>query len=227
MRTLIKLSKNLLIRSGWPPLERVSYANGLLAFGNWLRRNDGGIQAEHRFELYEHVNEKVLANCAITYLEFGVATGNSIKKWAELNTHAESRFIGFDTFHGLPETWAWGGRSIPKGEFDVNGILPEIPDTRVRFVKGLFQETVFQFIDSTEIDNRLVVHLDADLYSSTLFVLTALHRLLAIGTVVMFDEFNVVNHEFRAWIDYTSAYNVEYNVLGFFDKDRGVAIRII
>ncbi len=63
-------------------------------------------------------------------------------------------------------------------------------------------------------DTLKVIHMDADLYSSSLFVLSALAPYLRKGDLVFFDEFNVPNHEFAAWYDFTRSFYVEYEVLG-------------
>src|SRR5690242_21733947 len=42
-------------------------------------------------------------NAKITYVEFGVHAGYSIKYFAQKNVHPESTFIGLDSFQGLPE----------------------------------------------------------------------------------------------------------------------------
>ena len=41
--------------------------------------------------------------------------------------------------------------------------------------------------------------MDADLYSSTLYVLTMLAPYLKAGDIVMFDEFTVPRHEYLAF----------------------------
>src|SRR5690349_23109707 len=128
-----------------------------------------------RYSLYEHVaKSEGLEQAQIDYVEFGVAKGLSFKWWLNKNTNADSRFYGFDTFEGLPEKW--GTFSMGSMSFGV----PELNDKRHEFFKGLFQETVFNFLDSNKLNtaNRKVIHLDADLFSSTLFVLTTLHRYL-------------------------------------------------
>jgi hypothetical protein len=52
------------------------------------------------------------------------------------------------------------------------------------------------------------------LYTSTLFVLSNLHPLLAKGTILLFDEFNGATHEFRAFNDYASSFSRRFRVLG-------------
>lgn len=165
-----------------------------------------------RNQLYQHVNSAI-DNAAVTYCEFGVFKGASIKYWSKLNTHSASQFIGFDTFTGLPETWDNFTGGLQKGTFDTQGQMPNIRDDRVSFRKGLFQETLPSFLASFDSNQLLVINIDADLYSSTLYVLTMAHPILIKGSIIIFDEFSSVLHEFRAFEDYCSAYNVSFEVI--------------
>ena len=61
------------------------------------------------------------------------------------------------------------------------------------------------------------MHLDADLFSSTHFVLGSLAPYLKAGDVLIFDEFTRVTdatHEFRAFHDFVSAYGMTFSVMG-------------
>lgn len=165
-----------------------------------------------RNQLYQHINTEI-ENTAVTYCEFGVFKGASIRYWSKLNTNNASQFIGFDTFSGLPEDWNNFTGGLQKGTFDTQGQMPDIQDDRVSFCKGLFQDTLPGFLESFDSNRLLVINIDADLYSSTLYVLTMAHNILKRGSIIIFDEFSSVLHEFRAFEDYCSAYNVQFEVL--------------
>ncbi len=159
--------------------------------------------------LYGHVNNEVLGNRAVDYLEFGVAGGQSLGNWLARNQHPESRFFGFDTFEGLPENWL---ADRPRGSFSTKGAIPAIPDPRVRFVKGLFQETLPGFLKWFKPRNQLVVHIDCDLFSASLYALMALDHLMAKGTVILFDEF-LPKDEFAAFHTYAETCYRTWEVL--------------
>ena len=162
-----------------------------------------------RVKLYNFVSEHFsLENKKIIYLEFGVAAAASFKWWLSKNKSTESRFFGFDTFEGLPEDW---GGFFSKG--DMSHSLPEINDARAQFIKGLFQDTLNKFIQENQIiltqHSQKVIHLDADLYTSTIFTLAQLFPYLRKGDIIMFDEFNVAMHEFKAYLEFTESYYIK------------------
>ena len=167
-----------------------------------------------RYELYQYLVDKLdLKNTAITYMEFGVYKGSSFNWWLHHCDHPESRFFGFDTFEGLPENW---GSTYNKG--DMLADMPDISDARGRFIKGLFQQSVPDFMPAYQqdmkSDRRKIIHLDADLFSSTLYVLTSIAPFIKKGDILMFDEFNVPNHEFFAFRVFCDAYYVKTKLLG-------------
>ena len=134
----------------------------------------------------------------------------------------ESRFYGFDTFEGLPESWG----TYAKGDMRANFF--NVDDSRSEFVKGLFQDTLFGFMNSHLFGTRkMILHLDADLFSSTLFVLTTLARVLKKGDIIIFDEFNVPNHEYFAFKIFTESFYVKYELIGAVNNYYQTAFRII
>lgn len=150
-------------------------------------------------------NHYKLDETPICYLEFGVASGNSFKWWLATAKNAASRFHGFDTFEGLPESWG----VFDKG--DMHSPIPEVNDSRASFYKGIFQDTLNGFIEDhkQELNNtRKLIHMDADLFSATLFALSQLYPYLKKGDIIMFDEFNVYDHEFMAYRLFTECFYI-------------------
>jgi hypothetical protein len=70
------------------------------------------------------------------------------------------------------------------------------------------------------------VHLDADLFSSTLFVLSQLYRFLNDGDILLFDEFAVPKHEFQAFKIFTESFYVKYEVIGAANNYLFLAVKI-
>jgi hypothetical protein len=165
-----------------------------------------------RYILYDKVAAHFeLGRKEILYLEFGVASGSSFFWWMKKNTNPGSLFRGFDTFEGLPEDW--GGFKKGAMAFD----QAQVNDGRAEFIKGIFQDTLFPFIELNKnllLDKPKVIHMDADLFSSTIFVLSQLYPYLKKGDIIFFDEFNVANHEFLAFKIFTEAFYVKLRPVG-------------
>jgi len=180
----------------------------------WLKANEPFPYFKHRFELYADLQTKVLAKESIDYLEFGVRYGDSIFRWATLNTDPNSRFFGFDSFEGIPEDWVSVTGMSKKGDMSVGGAIPQTTDTRIRFIKGWFNETLRPFLRDFTPQSRMIVHSDGDLFSSTMYTLATLDPLLKPGTILIFDEFANPLHEWRAFQDYCSAFGRKCKALG-------------
>ncbi len=142
----------------------------------------------------------------VCYLEFGVAYGHSFKWFLKNCIHPSSEFYGFDTFEGLPEDWGL----FAKG--DMHSVIPDVNDNRAHFVKGIFQDTLNDFLfkqGPALKEKKKVIHMDADLFSATLFALSQLYPYLQKGDIIMFDEFNVYGHEFQAYRLFTECFYIK------------------
>lgn len=180
------------------------------------------VSYEDRFKLHQFVNDNEIRGQAIDYIEFGVASGIAFKWWVERNSNPNSRFYGFDVFTGLPEDFG----VMKKKHYDTKGVTPNIEDNRVTFVAGLFQESLSTFLEEYNSNIRKVVHMDADLYSSTLYVLTKLLPILKKDDIIIFDEFGVPTHEFRAFSDIVSAYQFDFELLAAVNNYLQIAIKL-
>ncbi len=159
------------------------------------------------------------------YLEFGVATGNTIAVLAD--ALGPDRVIhGFDSFEGLPENWA--GHVERRGAFGRKRQAPKVP-ANVILHQGWFDGTVPAFA-AAHPGPAAFIHMDCDLYSSTETVLDALADRIVPGSVILFDEyFNYPNwrhHEFKAWHEFTAARDLAYDYVAFTAQEGRVLVRV-
>lgn len=120
------------------------------------------------------------------FAECGVHTGHTIRKIAR--AYPDTRVYGFDSFHGLPESWNRPDMTFTTGFFSTDGQLPNVP-SNVTLIPGWFDATLPAFASALSPDERItLVHIDCDIYSSTKTVLTALRPVLHERCVLVFDE---------------------------------------
>lgn len=153
---------------------------------------------------YEIENKKIL------YIEFGVYQGESLRYFAENNKNKDSLFLGLDTFEGVEETWVDFDMKV----FDQGGKVPNIDDARITFIKGYFQNNRDALLGSIKKDgdfDAIIVHYDADLYSSTLFGLATLDTVLD-SYIAIFDEF--YGGENLAFYNYLNSHMAKYELIG-------------
>ncbi|MGZ3867006.1 MAG: class I SAM-dependent methyltransferase [Bacteroidia bacterium] len=178
---------------------------------------------QSRFDLYKYLIDKESCSGPVNFFEFGVATGTSFKWWMEQNKDAQSKFYGFDTFTGLPENW----NLFKQGAMSNGGKIPSTTDPRGSYYAGLFQDTLRPFLKDFDNKNVNVLHMDADIYSSTLYVLTTFAPYFKKGDIIIFDEFNIPTHEFRAFMDFVNSYYVKYETIAAANNYYFTAVRIL
>lgn len=198
-------------RIGLPRLHNLQMIVNYMKLGRWMK--DHGFQVEERVrdrtEVFSVVARQVCRQ-KVLYLEFGVFKGKSMRYWSENLKHPESKLHGFDSFQGLPEDFDVNGR-YPKGAFNVEGQLPQIHDDRVQFFKGWFDQVLPKY--SLPEHNVLIVTLDADLYSSTIYVLRYLCPYIKPGTYLYFDDMSRPDHEPKAFAEFMEESGLQFRVV--------------
>jgi hypothetical protein len=153
-------------------------------------------------------------------MEFGVWQGRTITRIGRY--FSKQTVWGFDSFIGLPESWftksSQQGPSHPAGKFTLDGKLPASV-SNVELVAGWFNDTIPTWLEKNSGD-ICFLHIDSDLYSSALTVLTLLNERIVPGTVIVFDEmYPWANYEkydlweqgeFKALGEWISTYNREF-----------------
>jgi O-methyltransferase len=195
----------------WPNYSpKIDRINRLPLFLDFMEKSNPEKILKSKYELHAWMSNYVNKLTSIAYLEFGVASGKSMKIWVSENKNPESNFLGFDSFEGLPEDWQEG---FPKGTFSSNGTPPNITDPRLEFVIGWFQNTLPDKIKSINRQKKIIIHHDADLYSSTMYCLVQSNDLLKVGDVVIFDDFANLLHVNRAFHDYLNSFQRNFRLI--------------
>jgi predicted O-methyltransferase YrrM len=150
----------------------------------------------------------------LDWAEFGVSKGSSSRLFLE-NLGPNNRLYLFDSWEGLPERW----EKAEAGRY--RSPVPDFKDGRAHIIKGLFSDTVASWA-ATQKAPLAFLHMDADLYSSTIDALLALDTLIVPGTVILFDEFYNYDgwhdHEYRAFNEYLETNNRRFRYVGKSDK---------
>lgn len=156
-------------------------------------------------------------------LEFGVNGGKTINQIRNFLT-SDYKVFGFDSFIGLPEDWV--GTRHKKGEMSTNGIIPDVQN--VIFYKGWFKDTIPQYLNQAK--PIALLHIDCDLYSSTIDVLYGLKDFIVPSTVLVFDEWYYNHrdipenrlHEQRAFFEWTKDLNIKYQIMNQIEDERRI-----
>lgn len=156
------------------------------------------------------------------WLEFGVGTGTTLRLLGE--ARAPRPVYGFDWFQGLPEDWV-PEYGMVKGSFAMP--QPENLPSNSHLVLGLFEETVEGFL-AEHTGTVELAHIDCDIYSSTVTVLTALTDRLAPGSVLVFDELLYYpqreNHEVKAFYEWLQRTGWAFEWIGIQGEQMGADV---
>ena len=175
------------------------------------------------FEKHPQLVEYALSQVSTSglYLEFGVGRGKSMR-W--IASHVDGTVHGFDSFEGIQEHW----NGNPIGAF-AQKKRPKVPDN-VLFHVGYFDATLPGFLETYE-DPVAFLHVDCDLYSSTVTIFDALGPRLQPDAIVLFDEYYNFHrwqqHEFKAFQEFVEKSGAKYEYIAFSVTGQQVAVRIL
>ncbi|MDH4109636.1 MAG: class I SAM-dependent methyltransferase [Gammaproteobacteria bacterium] len=155
------------------------------------------------------------------YLEFGVGRGKSMR-W--IAPRVQGTVHGFDSFEGIPEHW----NGNPIGAF-AQKKLPKVP-SNVEFHIGLFGDTLPEFMQA-HAGPVAFLHVDCDLYSSTVTVFEHLGPRLQPGAILLFDEYYNFHrwqqHEFKAFQEFVAGAGIRYEYIGYSVTGQQVVVRLL
>lgn len=156
------------------------------------------------------------------FLEFGVWRADWINKFAAMR---DVPFYGFDSFEGLPEAWS----TMPAATFSLGGVLPPVADG-VSLIKGWFSDTLPGFLEAHP-EKISFMHIDCDLYSSTMDVLNGVRSRLQVGTHIVMDDFMLMpgwqNEEHRAFFEFVQREGIAFEYTGYSNEYPGCSASVV
>lgn len=195
---------------GWQHLGRFLTYTAAMETSKYIIDNMGKVpRFENKYDLLSYVLEGIPETDGL-FLEFGVYSGDTINHISF--RRKDVKVYGFDSFEGLPETWRSG---YEQGTFNKEDGWPEV-NPNVELVQGWFDASLPNFLESHEGVCRFI-HVDCDLYSSTMTVLELLRKRMIPGTVIVFDEY----------FNYPGWQQGEYKALEDFCKKSGIIFEYI
>jgi hypothetical protein len=131
---------------------------------------------------------------------------------------------GFDSFEGIQEHW----NGNPIGAF-AQKKMPKVPDN-VEFHVGYFDATLPGFLKSNA-ETIAFLHVDCDLYSSTVTIFDFLGDRLVPGSIILFDEYYNFHrwqqHEFKAFQEFVAKSGLTYEYIAYSVTGQQVAVKIL
>jgi hypothetical protein len=159
------------------------------------------------------------------FLECGVFRGESLNYIARRNK--DRTIHGFDSFEGLPEDWRPG---YGRGTFKIASPHELAFERNVKIHRGWFSETVNRFAQTCP-ENVAFLHIDCDLYSSTVDILTLLGSRITRGTIILFDEYynhpGWREHEHKAFVEFVEKSAQEFRYIAYNSASEQVAVEML
>jgi O-methyltransferase len=158
---------------------------------------------------FEHVRANGVRG---DYLEFGVFKGASLlhaqKRADELGLRS-MRFIGFDSFQGLPPEPGQRKEMFYEGQYSCgeNQVRTWLSQhgadwSRVVLVPGFYDDTLTpQKKAELGMTKCAVAMLDCDIYSSTKVALEWLDGIVEPGSIVILDDWDAYGDDEQSWLD--------------------------
>jgi hypothetical protein len=165
------------------------------------------------------------------FIEFGVMKGNSLLDffYSYKNFGISQNFFGFDSWQGIPQEKidlnnpkAW-----VQGKFSTNGIInTDLIRPEITLINGWFEDTLNE--STYKLFNNQyagLVHVDCDIYSSTLTCLEFLVKfnMLMPGTIIVYDDWasytyinskdEFINGEALAHKEIMERYNIQCELI--------------
>jgi len=121
------------------------------------------------------------------------------KKYAEYHSGNRLRFVGLDTFDGMPAnqegniTFAQGTFQSDETEVVLRCSNAGLQSPQLVLLKGLFETTRAKLLSDPELQPAAIINLDCDLYASARDALAACEKIVQDGTVLLCDDYHCFN----------------------------------